>query len=196
MSIVTPPPPSSPSNRFTAADLRALPNEKDYELVDGHLEELHVGVLSGLVGARLFLLLGTFCQHRNLGAVLGMDFGYQCFLDDPEKVRKPDVSFIRAERMTGIEASWAYCRIAPDLAAEVISPNDLTYDVSRKVDGYLAAGVRLVWVLDPSNRSVAIYRQSGAYSLLSSTEELTGEDVVPGFRCQLSELFALPAGVV
>lgn len=153
-------------------------------------------VRSSLVAAKLMILLGPIWQRMNLGAVLGMNFGYQCFTDDPDKVRKPDVSFIRAERVAEIDVSWAYCRIAPDLAVEVISPNDLTYEVSRKVDGYLAAGVRLVWVLDPSNRSVAIYRQSGAYSLLSSTEELTGEDVIPGFRCQLSELFALPAGVV
>ena len=120
------------------------------------------------------------------------DASYQCYPDDPRKVRRPDVSFIRADRLPAEEDREGHCRIAPDLAVEVISPNDLYTDVDEKVEEYLAAGVRQVWVLNPSTRTLRVHRCDGTQNYLREQDELTGEDVVPGFRCRVGALFAIP----
>ncbi len=127
--------------------------------------------------------------------MLPADASYQCFADDPTKVRKPDVSFIQASRLPASERPTGHCQIAPDLAVEVVSPNDLFEDVSRKVEEYLAAGVRLVWVIDPKAERVFIYRQDESATILTNKDSLDGEDVVPGFLCAIADLFKPPAGV-
>jgi Uma2 family endonuclease len=74
----------------------------------------------------------------------------------------------------------------------VISPNELYSEVEEKVDEYLAAGVRLVWVIDPPHRSVRIHRADGTVTDLHESDELSGEAVVPGFCCPVAELFHPP----
>jgi Uma2 family endonuclease len=78
---------------------------------------------------------------------------------------------------------------APDLAVEVLSPTDRARQVLDKVGEYLEAGVRLVWVIDPERRSAVVYRSLAEVRKLGADEFLEGEDVVPGFRCRLADLF-------
>ena len=85
------------------------------------------------------------------------------------------------------------CPIVPDLAVEVVSPNDLSEEVEEKVDEYLRAGVRLVWVVHPQRKTIRIHRADGTVQDLRQTDELSGEDVIAGFRCPVSEVFRLPA---
>jgi Uma2 family endonuclease len=85
--------------------------------------------------------------------------------------------------------SEGYIYIAPDLAAEVVSPNDLAYEVEAKVVEYLDAAVPLVWVIDPEARTVRIHRGDGSVSWLRENDELSGEDVIPGFRCPVAAIF-------
>jgi Uma2 family endonuclease len=118
---------------------------------------------------------------------------YQCFPDDPDKVCKADVSFIRLIRYTAEQAQQeGHVRIAPDLAVEVISPNDLYYEVESKVEDYLRAGVQLVWVVNPESRTVWVRRADGTGVTLHENDELTGEEVLPGFRSRVGDLFILP----
>jgi Uma2 family endonuclease len=107
-------------------------------------------------------------------------------------VRKPDVSFIRFGRLPGEEVPQGHIPIAPDLAVEVISPNDLAYDIDERVADYLGAGTRLVWVVNPVQRTVLIYRHDGSIAGVREGGELSGEDVVPGFRCPVHSLFITP----
>ena len=79
--------------------------------------------------------------------------------------------------------------IPPDLAVEVVSPNDLAYDVESKVVEYLDASVALVWVIDPEARTVRIYRRDGSISWLREHGELSGEEVLPGFQCRVAANF-------
>lgn len=81
---------------------------------------------------------------------------------------------------------WA---VAPDLVAEVVSPNDTAQDVQAKVVEWLAAGVRLVWVVYPDERMVTEYRSLSQVRVLTARDSLDGSDVVPGFTCPLSDLF-------
>ena len=126
-----------------------------------------------------------------MGWVLGLDAAYQCFPDDLKKVRKTDVSFISLPRIPADQTSLGFIPIAPDLAVEVVSLNDLAAEINQKVNQYLAAGVPMVWVVYPTSGQVVVFRQSGV-KVLSSQDELTGEEVVPGFKLQLTELFRKP----
>jgi Uma2 family endonuclease len=180
------------ATRLTAADLQRMPDGDKYELVDGELVERNVSQLSSLVAMEMGSQLRNFCKPQGLAWVFGADAGYRCFPDDPDKVRKPDVSVILAGRLPAERIGAGFSTLAPDLAVEVISPNDLAYDVDEKVEEYLSAGVRLVWVVNPELRTVRVYRPDGSLSLRRAAESLDGEDVLPGFHCPIAELF--PAG--
>jgi len=88
--------------------------------------------------------------------------------------------------------SEGHVRLAPDLVVEVISPNDLAYEIDEKVDEYETAGVKLIWVVNPETKAVRVHRADGAVMVLREKDELDGEDILPGFRCPVAELF-LPA---
>ena len=181
------------TKRYTPEDLLAMPDAVNYELVHGELVERNMGWQSSRIGVRLAQLLLNHCDAHGLGWVAGADASYQCYPDDPGKVRRPDVSFIRLERMPATQEPEGHCRIAPDLAVEVISPNDLYYEVEDKVAEYLAAGVRLVWVVSPPTRTVRVHRADGTVGYLQEADELSGEDVVSGFRCRVGGIFTAPA---
>jgi Uma2 family endonuclease len=179
---------------YTPEELLAMPDLKGYELVDGHLVERHMSRLSSWVGGRVHRFLDIFAEQNQLGWVWPADQGYACYADAPGKVRFPDVSFIRKERLPDALTSEGYTYIPPDLAVEVISPNELAYEVENKVVEYLDAGVALVWVINPEARTVHIHRGNGSVGWLREQDELSGEDVVPGFRCRVAVLFpAKPA---
>jgi Uma2 family endonuclease len=178
--------------RYTPEDLLTMPDAVSYELVDGELVERNMGWKSSWVGGRVFKLLSNHCDAHGLGWAAPADASYQCFPDAPNKVRKPAASFIRLERMPPDKEPEGHCRIAPDLAVEVTSPNDFYDEVEVKVREYLSAGVRLVWVVHPPTRTARVHRADGAETKLREADELSGEDVIPGFRCRVSELFALP----
>ena len=173
----------------TPEELNALPDEKDFELVDGQLVERQMGAESSWVGGRIYRILAEYAESHGLGLVWPSDNGYQCFPDEPNKVRKPDVSFVRTGRLPDDRLPEGYLRIPPDLAVEVISPNDLAVEVDQKVVEYRRAGVALVWVVNPRSRVVRIYRADGTSAWLNEDDELSGESVLPDFRCKVAAFF-------
>lgn len=191
MSIAEATSPVAPSiRRFTAAELAVLPDAKRFELEDGILVERDMSVESSWIGGELAAVLRNHCKAKELGWVFPADNAYQCFPDSPDTIRKPDVSFIRFGRLTDEKLpAEGYAKIPPDLAVEVISPNDLAYEVERKIKQYLSAGVQLVWVINPDTRTIRIHRPDGTLAELGADGELSGERVVPGFRCAVRELF-------
>jgi Uma2 family endonuclease len=180
---------------YTADEFAAMPDESAFELVNGQLLEKKMGSVSSWVGGESYWLLASFCKEHHLGWVFPADTGFQCFPDSPNTVRKPDVAFIRYGRLPDETLPVGYIRIVPDLVVEVISPNELAYEVDAKVDDFMGAGVRLIWVINPVARTVRIHRANGTIGLLREQDELDGEDVLPGFRCPVRELFP-PAGSV
>jgi len=175
--------------RYSPEDLLTMPGGEAYELVNGELVEKEMGAESGWIATKLATRLDLFCEREQAGDVFAGEVGYQCFADEPARVRKPDISFVRVGRLPGNRIPRGHIRIAPDLAVEVVSPNDLFSEVHAKVDEYLGAGVPLVWVIEPTTRSALVYRQDGTLSLLRSPQELDGEAVLPGFRCPKAEIF-------
>ena len=106
---------------YTPADLLAMPDEKNYELVDGHLVERNMSALSSWVAGRLHRYLDIHVEEEQLGWAFPEGTGYQCFPAAPNKVRKADVSFIRRDRLPADAWTEGYLSIPPDLAVEVVS---------------------------------------------------------------------------
>jgi Uma2 family endonuclease len=145
------------------------------------------GTRHGVIGARLGYYLSDFVNRNALGVVFAQDTGFK-IARDPDTVRGPDVAFLGRERVDRIPAR-GYAEVAPDLVAEILSPDDRPGDVLAKLADWLAAGARLVWVIDPQRSEVHVYRQDGTLSVLTAKDSLDGEEVLPGFSCSLAEIF-------
>jgi len=182
MNILTKP-------HITPEDLEQMPDGDRYELVDGQLKEVNVGVESGDISGWVMFFLKLFLREHFLGWAVDADTQYQCFPHAPRMVRKPDVSFIRRERIPDGRLPRGLARIRPDLAVEVVSPNDEFEELDKKVDDYLRAGVPLVWIVVPATRLVYVHRPDGSVVKVREDGELTGDDVLPGFRCRVAEFF-------
>jgi Uma2 family endonuclease len=173
---------------YTPEDLLAMPDGLSYELVGGQLEERQKGIESNWVAGRIFSRLDRFCDEQKSGWALPPDSGYQCFPHDPGMVRKPDASFVKTGRFAGALLPKGWAKVPPDLVVEVVSPNDLVYKLEEKLNDYRRVGVPLIWVINPESRTVTVFRRDASISRLQDDQELSGEDVVPGFRCPIREI--------
>jgi Uma2 family endonuclease len=171
-------------------DLFRLPRDgRKYELVDGEVRVSPAGlrheeVVARLI-ARLIARLLDAVLPKGLGKVFGSSAGYRL---PGGNVRSPDVSFVAEGRLPGGISPEGFGELAPDLAVEVLSPQDGAREVLDKVGEYLAAGVRLVWVIDPANRRATAYWSLTDVREILETGSLEGEDVVAGFSCPLAEV--------
>lgn len=184
---------TAPSPRMMTADeLLALPDDGNrYELVRGELIAMSPSAyLPAVVAGRTLVALGTFVLPRGLGEVGTAEGGFYLFRA-PDTVRAPDVWFVSAARIPTGDAAAHFFDGSPDLAIEVLSPSDRYIDVMAKVREYLAAGSRLVWVIDPFGRSAAVFGADRNPQLLDEDEALDGGDTLPGFSVRLRDL--LPA---
>ena len=167
----------------------ALDPDKEYEIVNGIPEEKEMaGARHGRVGARLL----TFINHHVITHDLGVAYGPDTTFKMERNERLPDISFVSAERIPedgDPEGGW---QLAPDLAIEVISPNDIYVKVMNKVFDYLDEGVKQVWLVSPERKTVTIYYSVTEFKALTENDLLTCEDLLPGFRCKVGDLFALP----
>lgn len=160
-----------------------------YELIDGRLIERHMGAESSEVAATVIHRVREHARARKLGKVFATDCGYQIFPDEPRRVRYPDMSFVAHGRFPDDRTPAGHVTIPPDLAAEVVSPNDTAEEVEAKRIQFLKAGTRLLWVIYPQSRTVHVYRLDGSCAVLAEGDTLSGEDVLPEFSCRVAELF-------
>jgi len=174
----------------TAEQLLRMPRDgRRYELIQGELKTMSpTGQEHGAVIFRLAELLGPCIRKHALGFASAGDPGF-ILARDPDTVRAPDLAFIRKERLAANPAGPAFWRGAPDLAVEVVSPNDTLHEVDEKARAWLEAGVTLVWVVNPAWRTVTVYRPGPDPETLSRDDELDGRDVLPGFRCRVADIF-------
>jgi Uma2 family endonuclease len=158
------------------------------ELVDGTLVEKAVGYHESIIALAIASLLRKFVIPKNLGFVSGSDGMMRLF---PGLIRMPDVAFASWSRFPGgrLPAEPAPS-IAPDLAIEVLSVSNTVGEMERKRREYFEAGVSLVWMIDPRQRTAVVYTSPDEYTEYSESDSLTGGEVLPGFTLSLSELFA------
>ena len=161
-----------------------LENDIDgYEYVKGELVPMSPPTrIHSKISVKVIRYLDRYVDEHQLGEV-----HVEATFQVGERGLKPDVAFVSTPRLDGDENIGF--PIPPDLAIEVVSPSDVQWRVVDKAFAYLDAGTRLVWVLDPRSKTVTVYRSESDIALLTLEATLTGEDVVPGFACPVSQLF-------
>jgi Uma2 family endonuclease len=189
-AVLTP----APGKVVTPDDLLRMPDHgRGYEIVDGELKETNVSFLSSFVAGEIHGSLREYVKPRRLGWVSPEGTSFRCFPDDENRVRRADVAFHRLDRLTADRAqAEGHCTIVPDLVVEVVSPNDLAYEVNEKRNEWLGAGAQLVWVVYPDRQEVYAHRRDGTVTFFGPADTLTAEPVLPEFRVPVAELFRLP----
>lgn len=176
--------------RATEKDVVRIEAQEDrlYELVDGVLVEKVMGAKESLLACILIRLLGNYLDRSPLGVVLG-EAGMLRL--GPRLVRIPDVSFISWDQMpSGEFPSEPVPNLFPDLAVEVLSRSNTRGEMTLKVSEYFAAGSQLVWIIDPETCTAEVYTAPDECRRLKATQSLDGNEVLPGFKLPLKELFA------
>jgi len=173
----------------TADQLLEAPGLGRCELLRGELVMMPpAGFEHGRIEMAISAPLACFVKEHSLGVVTGAETGF-LIGRDPDTVRAPDVAFVRAKRVPATPTT-GFFEGAPDLAVEVLSPNDRASELLAKVQDWLGAGCRVVWVIDPATRTVSAYDRPNEMTVYGVSDELTGGQVVPGFRLPIAEIFA------
>jgi Uma2 family endonuclease len=174
---------------LTAHEYWLLPaNRMQRALVRGEVyETMPPGGRHGLIAAVLSMLLRLWAKHGSHGCV-GVESGF-LLVRSPDTVRGPDVFYIRADRVPATGIPEGFWMIHPDLAVEVVSPNETAEDVREKVRDYLVAGTPLVWVIYPRTQEVVAHTPDGLARTYGRDDILEAATVLPGFTCAVQMLF-------
>lgn len=179
------------TKRMSIDEFELLPDDGyRYELVDGELERMPpTGEVHGDIDRQFIWLLESFIRPRGIEKL----FVETSFVlsSDRQTVRQPDIAFVLAERLELDRDRERSVRLAPDLVIEIVSPSDRRSAVVAKAHEYLGFGVRLIWVVDPPSRTITIFRLDGTIDVLGRDDMIDGEDVLPGFRAALRDVFRL-----
>ena len=176
---------------ITAEQLLRLPEDGwRYELVEGSLVRMTpTGWKHGQTVSALFRAVDRFVEDQRLGQVIPAETGFLISSEGhPDTVLAPDLAFIRAGREPD-PGTEGFPRLAPDLVVEVASPSQGRTELGAKAQRWLSAGVRLVWVVLPEARVVEVWRGTGIARIVSAEEELSGEEILPGFVLSMRHLF-------
>jgi Uma2 family endonuclease len=182
-----------PPGKATEADVLWLSEHEDRlcELVDGVLVEKAMGFRESTIAIIIATALRAFVAPRRLGIVSGADGLVRLAR---KLVRIPDVAFVSWGRIPGGRfPKEPIPQLALDLAVEVLSAGNSEREMERKLEEYFAARVRLVWIVDPRAKSIAVYSDKSKAHPLVLADTLTGGDVLPGFTLNLAEIFAEPS---
>jgi Uma2 family endonuclease len=174
---------------LTAQDLWQLPDMGTRrDLVRGEvIETMPPGGQHGAIAVILAMLLRLWTK-QNTGGYVGVEAGY-ILAHDPDTVRGPDVSYVRAERIPRSGIPEGFWDMAPDLAVEVVSPSETADEVREKVRDFLSAGTPLVWTIYPRTREVIVHTPDGLARTYEANDTLEFPDALPGFICSVVELF-------
>jgi Uma2 family endonuclease len=180
----------STTQSMTADELLRLPEHADgtrFELVQGELVMMSpAGGRHGKCCLTIGRVIGNYVDAHSLGNLTSNDTGI-VLQHDPDTVLAPDVAFWTRERLP--EVPEGFVEVPPDLAIEVVSPNDPHARLHEKVLCYLDHGVKLVWVADPEAKTVTVYRSRQDVQILGAEDTISGEVVLPGFSCGVAEFF-------
>ena len=177
-------------HRVTAEELFAMSHDGvRRELVRGEVREMApTGGEHGCISMDIGADLAVFVRKKKLGRVFAAETGF-IIARNPDTVRAPDCAFVRADRLAaGVPRT--FLPFAPDLAVETVSPDDRPSRVRDKVDDWIRSGVRLLWVIDPGERTVTVHRPGERPRVLGDGDVIDGEDVLPGFRVAVADLWA------
>ena len=160
---------------------------RKYELVNGRLIVVPVGMQEAAIATELLCSIMRHLVAYDLGVALGSNVGYELPVG---QVLSPDVSFVGWPKLPERELPETFSHFAPDLAVEIVSPSDSMTAVEQKVELYLQNGTQLVWVINPDLRRATVHRADGTVAVVRADTDgrLDGEAVLPGFACALAEI--------
>jgi Uma2 family endonuclease len=177
------------STLVTGEELLSMGNIGRCELVEGKIVYMSpTGLDHGAYEVNTAQSLNSFVKRRKLGKVVSGEVGV--FTQrNPDTVRGVDVAYISNERLAQRKRRQGFLEVAPELIVEIMSPDDRWSEVKQKLKEYFAIGVKLVWVLDPGDRTVYAYRSLTDVREFTESDTLTGDDILPGFAVLVAELF-------
>jgi Uma2 family endonuclease len=182
---------TAPAKTLTVEEYAALPAPADgsqTELVRGEVVTVSPpSFVHGWVQVQVCFAVESYARATKSGRVT-VECGVLTELG-PDTVRGPDVAFWSFTRLPLDQTPVVFANLAPDLVAEVVSPSNTRKQIAAKVREFFSRGVRLIWVVDPDERTVTIYRKPGDGQVLWEDATLSGGDVLPGFSCAVSEFF-------
>ena len=174
----------------TLADLMAVNESKEhglFELVDGTLVEKAMSYEASIVAIAIARIIGTFVFKNRLGLTSGADGFFRL----QTSTRGPDVAFVAREKLPGgTFPSQVYPQIVPNLVVEVLSPGNTKAEMARKRLEYFHCGVQVVWMVDCTHRTVAIYTSPSEWCVVKEHEMIDGGDAIPGFTSCVGDFFA------
>jgi len=178
---------------MTEDDLLRMPDDGNrYELVKGELRQMSpTGYDHGRCTGKLHGFLASHVYPNKLGDVIAAETGF-IIARTPEgrvTVRAADIAFVAKGRIPANANTAKYLELAPDLIVETLSPSDTAFEVEEKIAAWLNAGARVALTMNPASRSIMIYRSLHDIVRLTDQDELDLDDVIPGFRCRVSDIF-------
>ena len=180
---------ASTERLITGEELARMPEIGRSELVEGRIVRMSpTGFRHGGVELRIGTVLNAFVEPLRIGRVLVGEVGIYT-RRNPDTVRGADVLFISNERYARASKDKAFLDVAPELVVEVLSPDDRPGEVARKISEYFEAGVLRVWIADPSRRTLRVHRTANESGELKPEDNLSDDEVLPGFEVLVSELF-------
>jgi Uma2 family endonuclease len=172
--------------KATVEDLLRAPKDGlKYELVDGEILVSPAGMRHSWIATRILLRLAEYLDRNPIGEVYSENVGIQF---PNGNVRSPDVTFVSSAKLPGGPPE-TFGEVIPDLAVEVLSPNDSMTQIGRKIDEYFENGVPLVWLVDPRQKTVTVYRSLTDAESLNIDSTITAEPILPGFSVAVRSFF-------
>jgi Uma2 family endonuclease len=174
----------------TAEELLRTPEDGlRRELVRGEVRTMApAGNVHGRIAMNISTPLDRHVRSNGLGVVFAAGTGFG-ISENPDSVRAPDTALVRQERVETVGDTEGYWSGAPDLAVEVVSPNDRFSEVEEKVADWLSAGTRMVLIANPQGRTVTVRRSEREALILSEGEVIEGGEVVPGWTLPVADVF-------
>ncbi len=169
--------------KMTEEEFLKLPDDgRKYELVDGEAKEVPAGVKHDVIVARIIASFAPYAYK--VGYLAASSAGFRMVTGN---IRSPDVSLVLYERLPEGEIPEGFMEGAPDLAIEVISPNEDWSELGRKLGEYFMSGAKEVWLVDPDRKTVTVYKSLIDVQVFHADEEIV-TDLIPNFKCKVAEL--------
>ena len=174
----------------TGSELLAMGDIGPCELIDGVIVRMSpTGEVHGYIESRLTFFLYRFNQDAQAGWILGGEVGIY-IRHNPDRIRGADLAFWSKERLPD-GPSTGFSKVAPDLVVEILSPNDRWVELRQKIDDYFSIDVGTLWIVDPEEQAVFVYRSASQRIALRSGDTLAGTGPLTGFTLPVTDLFAL-----
>ena len=192
MSLALTAPPPFVARRHTVAEVEALPDGERFELVDGELVEREMALESVYTGGKIFRKFDEHCDANPIAVALTDGASYTLRAGNDLQLRRPDVSVVLRARLPVGPIFGPRIEFAPDLAVEVVSRQDVYWDIDEKIRDYLHAGTAVVWLARPAVRRIVVFRPDGSETSFGPADEISAGPVLPELKFRVADVFQAP----